>query len=199
MVKQYEKDDIDKPFLSCGNRKIGKDTFILNMQASTDCKMRIDKTCNLWDKCYAMKAERLYPACLPFRRRQSRIWRKTDAITLARKIVSESQKKKYKGRIKYLRFSESGDFCSQRDVDKMSKLSDYLSKFGIKVYGYTMRQDMDFSKVSKNMVVTGSGFMIHNNFKIVTEYKRALRCPGKCLNCMLCKIRGKRIIENKLH
>ena len=59
--------------------------------------------------------------------------------------------------IKYFRFNESGDFGSQGDVDKMSKIASMLKeKLGIITYSYTARKDLSFGGVSFN--IKGSGY-----------------------------------------
>ena len=55
----------------------------------------------------------------------------------------------------YMRFSGDGDFKSQADIDKMSDIADVLALANIKVYGYTTREDLDYSNISDNMTVNG--------------------------------------------
>ena len=188
-----------RQFISWGwNKKIGKDTVIMNMQSATDCTSKKMGLCKLCKKCYAMKAERFYPKNLAYRRYQEQVWKSLSAERIAQYIVEFSHRKK-KHTIKYLRFSEAGDFTTQADVDKMSRIADLLKAYRIRVYGYTMRKDLDYSQVSKNMVISGSSFMIHNNFKAVPETKIKTVCNGDCPNCKLCKVRGYKTIENRIH
>lgn len=146
-----------------------------------------------------MKAERLYPQCRPYREAQTLQWDKLTAAELGQGILSTAKAKKSKT-IKYLRFSEAGDFRSQADVDKMSAIAEYLSIFDIRVYGYTARQDLDFSHVHPNMVVNGSSFMVHNSFTPVAKgTQTSLLCPGNCRNCKLCKENHQFSISVTLH
>lgn len=185
--------------LSNGNIKIGNDTLILNMTSATDCPSKALGLCKIPGKCYAMKAEKLYPQVLPYRRAQTLQWDKYTAAELGAGILQMLRGAK-KARVKYLRFSEAGDFRTQGDVDKMSELADYLNTFGIRVYGYTARCDLDFSRVSSNMVVNGSGFMVHNSFTAVAKgSQQSLMCPGNCRNCKICKENHQFAISVELH
>lgn len=190
-----------KIYVSNGNRKIPKDTLIFNMTSATDCpsrKLGLCKHCNI---CYAMKAERLYPYCLPFRRKQAKQWSNISPESFFKRLCALPKVKK--GNIKYLRFSESGDFRHIEDVKKMNSIADMTTTIGIKVYGYTARYDLidkiDF-KLSHNITINGSGFMAHNNFYVVDKYRKQdkHKCKGDCSICNLCKhTRGYNIAVQK--
>lgn len=185
-----------KMLISNGNRKIGKDTLILNMTSATDCPAK--EFCQLADtsKCYALKAERLYPRVLPYRRNQTLQWDSMRSIDIANEIVAIAKRKKTP--IKYLRFSEAGDFRDQWDVLKMHFVASYLLAHGIKTYGYSARRDLDFSYVA--FTVTGSGFMVDNQFVAVKEYSQgAIKCQGDCRTCNMCKLAIGITIEAKIH
>ena len=184
---------------SFGNLKVGNDTAIFNMTPAKYCPSAELGLCKVCDKCYARKAERLYPQVLPYRVRQMEFWQGVDTkiFVLIFKLVMESKRNK----IKYLRFSESGDFCTQSDVDKVSGIAEQLKGI-VKVYTYTARKDLDFSNVSDNLTVNGSGFMVHNNFYIYRDKSELIDnfiCGGDCLKCNLCKVSKKRNIAVKLH
>ena len=184
---------------SNGNRKIGRDTIIINMGSATDCASKRLGLCKVCARCYAVKAERQYPSCLPYRRLQAKIWSYTSAESIASQILGIAGVKS--GRVKYLRFSESGDFRTQGDVDKMSTVAKLLAGKLI-VWGYTARSDLDFSRVSDNLVVNGSGFMLHNNFVAVPKFTgNNLLCGGEgsCEECKLCKVRLHKTIEVEYH
>jgi len=155
---------IDKLFLSNGNLKIGSDTWILNMGPAESCPSKHLNMCQLEDpkKCYALKAERLYPNVLPYRRRQREIWKHSSPAELSAALTSILERKRV-GNIKYLRFPEAGDFESQADVDKMMELAKLLD---LTVYGYTARKDLDYGHRPRNLIITGSGFMIDNEYKV---------------------------------
>ncbi len=187
--------------LSCGNQKIGKDTLIINITSATNCMSAKLGMCQLLNtnKCYALKAERQYPSVLPYRQAQTIQWDRYNVQGLADRILKTACSSRRKIRIKYLRFSEAGDFRKQADVDKMSALADYLAPHGIKVYGYTARKDLDYSHLSPNMVVSGSGFMVSNQFTAVSKPSGKHVCAGNCRVCNLCKHNGHKSIGVKLH
>lgn len=184
---------------SVGNTKLGKDTVILNMTSATDCPSKKLGLCKLSHKCYAMKAERQYPACLPFRRRQEDQWT-NESI---KSIVDSIKRKK---NIKFVRMSEAGDFRSQDDVEKLFALAHELTKENIKVYAYTARNDLSFENSPDNLVINGTFFKVDNQFTPVPQVPdlQALRpneviCDGDCPNCNYCKEKGDRIIYIKIH
>lgn len=192
-----------KNLISNGNRKIGNDTIIFNMNPASECPSEKLDLCKICKKCYAKKAERLYPQVLPFRMKQMYFWSTVTAenfadgikdiclgnkMKIAKSKISNKAAKKI-AKIKYLRFSESGDFATQADVDKLSKIADLLKGI-VKVYTYTARIDLDFSNISSNLTVNGSGKMISNNFYIVKSESEKIDkyvCPGNCKACSLCK------------
>jgi hypothetical protein len=180
-----------KLLASIGNLKLGKDTLILNITSATDCPSRKLGLCRLPTRCYALKAEHLYHNVLPFRLQQSIQWYSNSPDALAEMINR-------KRNIKYLRFSEAGDFRNQSDVDKMDELARLLLQNNIKTYGYTARIDLDFSSV-KHMTVNGSGFMVHNQFTAVPDYTTSTKCRGNCRFCNMCKNPTGLLIEVKYH
>jgi len=95
-------------------------------------------------------------------------------------------------RIDYLRINEAGDFRSQSDVEKAAKLANYILEYGIKTYCYTARSDLNFSVVNPEaLTINGSGFMVHNMYKVIPAEKlnkNGVVCPGDCRTCSLCKV-----------
>lgn len=175
--------------ISNGNKKIGNDTLIFNMCSATDCPSKKYGLCDIDDnKCYAMKAERQYPAVLPYRRQQQRYWEETEAKDIAIDLVGIINRKR--NPIKYIRFSEAGDFDAQYDVNKMAEIVSCMDNELPEVtwYGYTARKDLDFSNIPHSMVVNGSGFMVSNMFTALKDMATAeIQCPGDCRECDLCK------------
>lgn len=183
---------IEPNVFSYGNRKLPRSTAIFNITSSTDCPSAKLGLCSICNICYAKKAERLYPAVLPYRRRQTQFW-------------DNSTVEEFCGRLedtKLLRISESGDFRNQLDVSKISKIADNLKKRGTGVYVYTARRDLNFSRVSANLTITGSEFMVHNAFMSVPKYhldaevqrakaegKRVWICQANCRKCNVCSRR----------
>lgn len=186
---------------SKGNLKIGKDTVIINITSATHCISKALGLCHIpRNKCYALRAEVFRPSCLEYRERQARIWNKTSAEKIAKAVLIHVHHAE-KNKVHYLRFSEAGDFKNQKDVTKMSKIADLLEPEHVIVYGYTARSDLDFTKISRNMIVNGSGFMLHNNFKAVASLKNinGKICPGNCRICNMCKEKKYRTIYIKYH
>ena len=185
--------------VSIGNLKLGKDTAIINITSSLNCPAKKLNLCKVSQICYAAKAERLYKAVLPYRQAQEKQWESMSAAEIAIGITAI----KHKTPIKYLRFSESGDFRNQFDVWKMSKIADLLAPAGIKVYGYTARKDLNFDNLSQNMTVNGSGFKVHNSFTAIPKTqapsKEEVMCVGNCRNCHKCKERNGLQIVNHYH
>lgn len=191
--------------LAQGNHKIGKDTLIINITSAHDCISRKLGLCKHPEKCYAYSSECFRVAhpinCLKSRRKSARAWDKMTDFEIVRQIEDKIKiSKKYK--IKYLRFSESGDFKHQGDVEKLFRIANRLKNI-LNVYGYTARRDLDFRRVPDNMTINGSNFMVHNNFKArpagVIDNYNGLKCKMNCRICNLCKVRRKRIIMVKFH
>lgn len=160
-----------------GNKKLGEDTIIFNMTAGHDCPCR-DK-CDVKGNCYAVADEKLYAQALDYRRRQTVFWDSVDAQQFVRAMPIP----------RYFRFSESGDFRTQADVDKMAEVALILSNnYGIKTYGYTNRDDLDLSYLSSVATVNGHGFMVSNMTMIKDKPEPGdIVCPGDCRYCYLCK------------
>lgn len=188
--------------LSRGNHKLGKDTLILNMSPARDCPSRKKGLCKVADICYARKAERQYPAVIPYRMKQAESWNDSTAEEIYNDIINIVRRAK-KNVTKYVRFSESGDFNTQRDVTKMSKIADKLEPYGIRMYGYTARQDLNFKNISRNMVVNGSSFREDNEFTAVPKdymlEPQEMFCPGDCRDCHACKNKNNLRIMCKYH
>jgi hypothetical protein len=193
---------------SIGNTKIGKDTAILNITSATDCiawKLGLCQLCGMKTKkgkqvkCYAKKAEIQYPSCLPFRREQNIAFDTESPESISADLRKITESKRRKIQVVYVRFSESGDFRTQDDVNKLSAIAEQLPN--ATVYGYTARKDLDYSNVADNVVVNGSNHKNgHNTFTAVKEYSpNAIKCPGDCFGCNLCKVRGGRTIECLIH
>jgi hypothetical protein len=200
--------------LSNGNRKIGNDTIIFNMTSAHDCPSRKLGLCKLGKKCYADKAERLYPAVLPYRNRQACYWEANDAITIANDILKLANSKRKP--VKYFRLSEAGDFKNQEDVDKAELIAMHLEKHGITSYTYTARSDLDFSGCV-SLLVKGSSHTAGNNGMTIARPKETLKtaqafgelyrengrtffvCPGDCKICTACKVNNKLNVVFAIH
>lgn len=109
---------------SFGNRKLPKHTAIFNMSPAKQCEADKLGMCQLVNskRCYAMKAERMWPKVLPFRKRQKRYWKDCTPENFVKRLLKERGRKK----IKYLRFNEAGDFITQDCVEKAAKIAELL-------------------------------------------------------------------------
>ena len=83
-----------KNFLSFGNSKVGNDTAIFNMNAAFDCPSEKMGFCEHAKKCYAKKAERIYPQSLPCRRKQEIYWDSIDSDAFVSEFLDAIKSKK---------------------------------------------------------------------------------------------------------
>ena len=194
--------------LTQGNKKLGKDTFIMNITSATNCpsaKLGLcevikekDGSINTWN-CYAFRPEKFYPNCLPFREAQTRIFENTSGKDLANQIILKANSKRT-NLINYLRFSESGDFRKQEDITRMGVISELIKEANISTYGYTARHDLSYDNKPKSLVINGQGFMVDNKINVVDSIQGLKNvCPGNCRSCDLCKVPGKREINILRH
>lgn len=172
-----------------GSDKTGDDTLILNMGSATLCPARAQ--CHvLLDgrKCYPAQVERLHPEVKLFRDLQAAYWLGTPAEDITAGILA-----KVAGRnppTRFLRFNESGDFASQACVEKLSSIAAALQEEGIVSYGFTARDDLDFSGAT--FLVKGSGHDRGNNGRSVVigpgdpVPEGLTLCPEDCRACDLC-------------
>ena len=154
------------------------------MGSATDCPSKKLGLCNVCDICYAMKAERQYPACKPYRERQAEYWQNCTPLTFVRDFLASIERKRNKPT--HLRLNEAGDFYSQNCVSKAEKIAELLRSHGIEVYCYTARKDLNFAYCNA-LTVNGSSFKVSNEFKAVDSFSdNALKCIGDCKKCSLC-------------
>jgi len=182
--------------MALGNRKL--DDLIFNMGSATQCPSMIKGFCKLGLNCYALKAEKMYPACLPSRVRQESYWLNNSAKKIADDILTLAAKHKRAFRnVTAIRFNEAGDFHSQACVDKLDKVAGYVRAVtGWMVYGFTARKDLDFSKVV-SFLVKGSSHDAGNNGTAIARHPKYIEayeqsseyyvCPGSCRKCSVCK------------
>jgi hypothetical protein len=172
-------DELSKSYFKAGNKKLGRDTIIFNITSGTDCPCAHDKVCDVLKHCYARADERFRPNALAYRRRQTKFW---DSVTPEQFVKAFPVPR-------YFRFSESGDFRHQADVDKMAAIAHLLdANHGVITYGYTRRSDLDLSKLLAAAVVNGHGFMASNNTVVEEDPKGGFVCPGDCRDCDFCKV-----------
>lgn len=208
---QYKQGDLE---VKLGNAKIGDDTLIFNMGTAQDCPSRKRGLCKLGNKCYALKAEKLYHHYVPaYRKRQEKYWKNNTGLAITCDFVTLLETRKRHGKklaksIKYLRINESGDFWTQGCIEKLCNIADYLKrKYGIITYTYTARKDLDFSSI--NFRLHTSGWKQGAHGKTIARKKvwkdtdawhyentgETFRiCPMDCTKCDLCKVTDNNIV-----
>ena len=194
-----------KDLMSNGNKKIGKDTLIFNIGTATNCLNRKLGICTI-KNCYALKAEKQYPQVLPYRERQEKYFKNTSYIDILfnlKDILSSKRKP-----IKYIRINESGDFKSQKEIDKIYKMAEHFKE--IVFYFYTKSFSyLDFNKNKpKNVRVIYSynnyfeyiqykevkqkAFIFINKIMDIKEIQKNIKgsviCKGNCRTCNYCKV-----------
>jgi len=188
-----------------GNHKLGNDIGIINMGSSERCpsrKLGLCRTINKGVKCYAKKAEDQYKdTCINYRNKQEEYWKNT-----SKEIIVNDISRKINNRrkdTKYIRFNESGDFWSQKDVDKLSYISTELRRSSnVTVYTFTARSDLNFDNC--DTLIKGSGFKCNNGATIVLKKdenipKGYTLCPGNCSTCNKCMVDKKLNIAFRQH
>ncbi len=189
---------------SFGNKKLPSSTMIFNMTSAHDCPSRALGLCRIpADKCYARKAEVTWPATMPYRRRQAKLFKELSINELIGAFKCAIMHRDDRSEpVKQIRFSESGDFESYHALNKITKVFKALKVWRphLVIYGYTARNDMDFTELQKVATVNGSNKMLDNYFQAVeTTNKGDVVCPGDCNICNLCAVKGKKHIKIKFH
>ena len=188
---------------SLGNSKLPTTTMIFNMSSAGNCPMKSECKFGQDTSCYALKAERQYPACFPYRERQSAYWYSNSV----NQIISDIQTalKRHK-KVNAIRFNESGDMKDIADFRKLNKIANSVS---VPVYTYTQNREV-ISKITKKDVSENLSINISfpnskkgfNTYCLDTDYSKNQKfvlCVGSCKRCNLCvKSRGLKI-ATKLH
>lgn len=112
--------------LSLGNRKLAKGVGIFNLPAVDTCR----KCKDCMHTCYALQAQRQYPAVREFRNINLHL-SKTNPALLKKMIVDQIRNQD----IKIIRVHESGDFYSSKYVEFWYDIATELSD--VKFYAYT--------------------------------------------------------------
>jgi hypothetical protein len=177
--------------------------MILNQGSAHECPSRKLGLCQLPDhkKCYAYQQEKRYSASLPFKNCQKRQWERLTAREFVKRIsvIQVGKNRKFT----HMRFAESSDFRGAWDVVKLYHIAEGLrSHCKMETFVYTARSDIFSGVLVKalsvkfpSLVVNGSGFMVHNEYRVVSadykpKHKKEVWCKGKCHICRLCKVRG---------
>lgn len=149
-------------YLSFGNNKISTNTGIFNMNSATDCPNAASDENNQtetgvcqvpWESCYAHKAENIYSAALPKRRRQEFLWDHMDADTFGHALLRVKERKR--SPFEYLRVSEAGDFRHNGDIYKWDRIAEIVSP-EIEVYTYSASHKLTGWSEVENFTVNQS-------------------------------------------
>jgi len=209
---------INKLKVSLGNKKIGKDTIIFNLGPAKECPSALLDMCELAPKelggngkCYALKAERMYPNSWVFRRIQRIQWQLWTAEKIAADMITIIKTRR-SNPIKFIRLNESGDFSNFEDIKKLGIIARLVGEAypKIKFYTYSHRKDLrtKFLTLPGNVTINGSGFMIHNEYHINSEIPYELKpelardqmvCLDDCSTCNLCKVQHGQEILQTIH
>ena len=181
---------IKHQLFSFGNKKQDLTTAIFNMTPALGCPADALGLCQCSSKCYAKYPERAFGYVRGHRMFQAKFW---DSCT-PELFLYELNKFEFEK----LRFSEAGDFRHQGDVSKVKAIALLLGK---PVWTYTARRDLDFSNLPKNLIISGSGFMIDNQFNAVhnPDDFDGVVCPRNCRICTYCIEKAGRQIYCKIH
>lgn len=190
---------------SFGNSKLPYTTAVFNMTSATDCPSDKRGLCQVntaeRKRCYALRTEKMFPkTCLVYKRKQADYWDFIVSLSAVFTFVVDLESATTKNKITALRFNESGDFRTQKDIEIAESIADILWHNGrVKTYCYTARRDLNFSKV-KYLIIMGSGFTkpgIKGEFRaiknIADKSKGFGLCCGDCTKCHRC-IDGKNTV-----
>ena len=173
-----------KYLISVGNRKLSKETAIFNLTSATNCPMKDRCTFGINKKCYALKAERMYPACLPYRERQAEFWLNNN---LEKKIEYFQNFFKHHPSLKYLRVNESGDMTTVADLIQLDELAKALKvSHNIEAYTYTNNIELLLAYEPKYINVNlsvdeGNQITYDNNMGVFKGYNRFKAVPKKSM------------------
>jgi len=168
--------------------------LIFNFTSAKNCPAKLNGNCKIPKMCYARKAEYMYKNCIPYRNRQEMYFDECDIIDFVNRVSTMVNNKHRTIKIKYLRFSEAGDFKNQKVLDKFAKCCKQLKKSvpQLIIYGYSAQNNLDFSELRKYATINGQFNRISNKVIIINNIKDIPKeakfiCNGDCHNCTYCK------------
>lgn len=191
-----------------GNKKIGMDTLIFNMESAFKCSMDKRGLCRFGQKgnkkCYALRNEIMYKQTREYRKRQQKYWKNTKCSQIIKDI---QQIIKDYPQIQYLRFNESGDMDNATDLIKLENIAESLPDKIIYTYThnqplYEVVKDMQH-KIPTNLIINGSGFMWTNQYNSIDKVdlkfaSNHLICGGNCRYCNFCKTSTSKTIYEEI-
>lgn len=176
---------------SYGNKKLPKETLIVNITSAQNCPSDKLGFCKHSKICYAKKCERIYKNYLEKNlliESYMYLWNSSDIINLLCAYIDNAPVK-----IKNIRLNEAGDFPNQSNVIEWSNIAEYINnKYGISTYCYTCREDLDFSNVkfivnaSTQNIKADRYFLCVNKEDFKKLPKNSITCKGNCNLCKLC-------------
>jgi len=172
--------------------------LVTNSGPTTTCPGKLSGDCQLppGTTCYGHIPERQYPKCIPYRIRQEKQWNSKNSSWYSdqiRGLQSRAQKP-----ITHHRMNEVHDWRHVNDVLKTCNIAKNNKKIGIETFTYTSRRALweecrTAITANSPLVVNGSGFMAHNEYRVVSPgyvaQKNEYWCPDKCYQCKMCKKR----------
>jgi len=184
--------------IKSGNTKITEETLCLNFSGFEKCVSREKGYCKIEKYCYDRKSEYLWKKHLDYINRHAALIQKTGKKRLLDIYSSftENIKTERNIQVKYLRFSESGEIRTEKNIEKLAYIAVGLKdRFGVKTYGYTKRLDFLERGLFDGMpfVLNVSDYEKYagkfNVFKSTENMPRKGKyiCRGKCAKCNLCK------------
>jgi len=168
-------------YLSPGNSRMKIPTF--SIPAVKTCKGRT-KSCEKY--CYARKAEVCWKNVLPSRTRNLKETKKFGFVKgMITKVVNTTSR--------YIRIHESGDFYSQRYLNKWFEICE--SSPSRNFLAYTQMYDLDWSNKPDNMIVYWS--IWHDSKDIPTDGLKAYTIDNGKGKIPIYKSKGKMCKKNK--
>ena len=192
---------------SLGNTKVP--FVIVNFTSATACPAKRLGLCQCPVACYAKQQEEMWPTVLPFRTRQATWWETATShqVNLAAdEMEQQRQNRQTVAKDKVLRFSEAGDFVSQKQINLFAQFAQRLMSYGWTIYGYTARTDLNlFPLINIGVKINLSNdsktyAKVTNRFKAVKQASgNSFLCQGDCRTCKVCRIVTGKTIEIALH
>lgn len=146
-----------KLYVSTGNKKLksnGKVRFLIwNLPALQTCPFSTE-LCR--KNCYARKAEKQYPGCLPCRERNLELSKQDDFVSEMVKLIHRRQKHwRYRDKKIFTRIHESGDFYSVEYAQKWCEIAEQCPEVTFLAYTKSLPFFEGLS-VPKNLVIRAS-------------------------------------------
>lgn len=190
-----------KKLVSIGNRKIAKNTAIFNLSSATNCPCKEYCQFGIDGTCYALKAERMYKAVLPYRERQNNYWYSNNIDDIMDDFTEFLNRHKS---IQYIRINEAGDIKCSNDLRRLELIAKKASLQGVTVYTYTHNIDallayhalysdgLHYLKLNLSIDSKEPTLAQYNRFigcksiegkEIVCDCSGTIKCMENCFNC----------------